>query len=502
MDAHFFRCLAREACPRLIGKRLERISSPWPGMWTIKLGARDFLVFGMVGREPVFFFDSSVPDNPSHPPAQVMGARKRLQGRRITQCVPDWQRRRLHLGFADQEPGFGVCSSRGGLETATTLPAHDELTVSWPRAQELVQDPAIWKRCAAATPALRRKLTVHPEQADFLLDVLHAGACESFVLERNKEVVQVLPALFSFMVKAEPVYASALEAAAVAGRLAVQKHLSTRDESAVQENRSQRKRIKRGLDLIEADRQKALSRVEEGRRAELIKARLHELNGATKTDRLYIADETGGSIELSLDKKLSILENMQRMFLQAAKGKRGLSHIARREAELRQALGRLERGESVEEQARSLPKKTSPKTSATGVAPWKKYVTDDGLVLLRGKNSRANDRLVRERGRPWDLWFHAMNGPGAHVLLLRRHDAQETPEHSLRQAAVIAGLHSHYAGADKAEVLCAKVKDVRKTRHLAQGQVKVERVWRTFVVRLDPEEERRLEEATSVGREE
>ncbi len=120
------------------------------------------------------------------------------------------------------------------------------------------------------------------------------------------------------------------------------------------------------------------------------------------------------------------------------------------------------------------------------------FRTSDGFAAYRGKNAKANHELLSRAASPHDLWFHAAGGPGAHVILKLDYPDQEPPERSLEQAAALAGLRSHYAGSDRAEVLCARVRDVRKVKGAALGSVRVDQVRQTLAVDLDPGLETRL----------
>ena len=41
----------------------------------------------------------------------------------------------------------------------------------------------------------------------------------------------------------------------------------------------------------------------------------------------------------------------------------------------------------------------------------------DGSLILVGRNNRQNDNLTFRTAAPTDLWFHAQNIPGSHVIL-------------------------------------------------------------------------------------
>lgn len=61
-----------------------------------------------------------------------------------------------------------------------------------------------------------------------------------------------------------------------------------------------------------------------------------------------------------------------------------------------------------------MPQKSRPKGSQTGPL---RVVSDDGVVILVGRNSRQNEVVTFERSSPDDLWLHARGVPGGHVVI-------------------------------------------------------------------------------------
>ena len=87
-----------------------------------------------------------------------------------------------------------------------------------------------------------------------------------------------------------------------------------------------------------------------------------------------------------------------------------------------------------------------------------------------GRSPTGNAELPFRVARPDDLWFHARNIPGAHVVL--RLDApREASEAELQAAAALAAFHSKARAADKVEVDYTRRKYVRKQAGGAPGLV-------------------------------
>jgi len=229
----------------------------------------------------------------------------------------------------------------------------------------------------------------------------------------------------------------------------------------------------------------------------LVLAHLYLLNGSQRMESIALDDGLGQITVVELNPAKTLLENMQWFFSRAKKGDRGLPVVRERRenlerqceavacAEMVVASPGAPSGDTVAPKKMSIPKKY--RTLAIHM-----YRTDDYFLLIRGKNQKANHQLLSQLASPFDYWFHAQGGPGAHVILKRDFEAQDVPRRSIEQAATIAALSSWQRDSDKAQVLCALVRDVRKIKGAALGQVQVDQVRESVVVAMDPELEGRL----------
>ena len=187
---------------------------------------------------------------------------------------------------------------------------------------------------------------------------------------------------------------------------------------------------------------------------------------------------------------------MEKYFRLAAKAQRGFPHIERRRFELRRELEDLEAGRT----DFSTPEaKRAP--AADGPPPLPKrykglavslFRSSDGFAIIRGKNKQANHDILSKAASPFDYWFHVADGPSSHIILKRDHPGQDVPETTLNEAAILCGLKSFRKDDGKADVMYALVKDVRKVKGFAPGQVMVDRKLGTLRVELDPALEKKL----------
>lgn len=109
-------------------------------------------------------------------------------------------------------------------------------------------------------------------------------------------------------------------------------------------------------------------------------------------------------------------------------------------------------------------------------------VTPGGFKLHWGKNNRSNDHVSRQLTGPDDLWFHAHNMPGCHLVLKRGERGGVVPEVDVLHAAAVAAAHSRGKDAGKVEVMVAEGRWVKKPKGARPGLVTVEH-YRTVMVR-------------------
>ncbi len=97
------------------------------------------------------------------------------------------------------------------------------------------------------------------------------------------------------------------------------------------------------------------------------------------------------------------------------------------------------------------------------------YQSEDGFLILVGRNNRQNDQLTLKQAAKQDIWLHTQNIPGSHVILVT--DGKEPSEMAIRQAAVLAAYHSKARDSAQVPVDFTKVKFVKKPNGAKPGMV-------------------------------
>lgn len=210
-------------------------------------------------------------------------------------------------------------------------------------------------------------------------------------------------------------------------------------------------------------------------------------------------DYAGGSVRLDLDPALAPTDNARRLYDAARKRQRAAERLptlierAERELErLRALIQRIERGEATAEEigveaARGGRKPTKDEQRR----PYRRYRTSGGLEVRVGRGAASNDELTLHHSHPEDIWLHARDVGGAHVVLRWADRVANPPAIDLTEAAVLAALHSRARTSGTVPVDWTRRKYVRKPRKAKPGLVLVERA-KTLFVQPDPALERRL----------
>jgi len=200
----------------------------------------------------------------------------------------------------------------------------------------------------------------------------------------------------------------------------------------------------------------------------------------------YFADGAP-TIEIELDESLTLAEEASRRFALYALSKRAISQIRTRMAEV---TGRLRESraeqESLEKELASgqqlaAPLKSVPLASAGGsrkpvqkIPGVRRYLSSDGLEILVGRTARDNDHLTFKIARPSDLWLHAADYGGSHVVV-RNSNKKGVPHRTLIEAAQLAAWFSQARKDAKVDVHHTERKFVAKLKGANPGLVRMQR---------------------------
>ena len=222
------------------------------------------------------------------------------------------------------------------------------------------------------------------------------------------------------------------------------------------------KKLRRRIANIEADLAGFKEPDKLKRQADALAQLLHTLKRGDGEIALPDPDDPESTILLQLDKRLTPGENLTRLYERVKKTRRAIEVAERRLAE---AHLELAAGESPETNYEKRP-------GAKIKVPYRRFRSSDGWLILAGRNSKENDRLLKE-AKGWDLWLHARDGAGAHVLLKKPGRDGRVPERTLIEAAGVAAQNSKLSNESYVEVMVVEAQRVRKVKGGGPGRVHV-----------------------------
>jgi len=207
----------------------------------------------------------------------------------------------------------------------------------------------------------------------------------------------------------------------------------------------------------------------------------------------YFADDAA-AIEIELDEQTTLPEEAERRFALYSRSKRAVKQItARLEMIMRQLQALNSRAESLEKivaarDERALEEfatasappnvvgglKSKPGKKEKKIPGTRRYISADGFEILVGRAARDNDYLTFKVARPNDLWLHAADYGGSHVVV-RNATRKEVPYRTIVEAAQLAAQFSQARKDPKVDVHYTERKFVSKSKGAAPGLVRLTR---------------------------
>jgi len=245
------------------------------------------------------------------------------------------------------------------------------------------------------------------------------------------------------------------------------------------------KRKRRAVERVKRGLEQARRSPELRQKGQLLLAKKHEFRRGQSVQRLTDFDgET--VVEIEVDPRLGAVENAEALFRRAKKGERVATRSPQRLGELERDIEKLERevdaardasgvglGKLADRHDRRTPRQDARKHDEK--IRFRRYTVSGGWEVLVGKSNRDNDLLTQRVAAPSDLWFHARQAPGSHVVLRRAGRKEHPDKRAILETAAIAAYHSKAGKSSKVAVLYTEKRHVRKPRGAKPGLVTVSR---------------------------
>ena len=197
-------------------------------------------------------------------------------------------------------------------------------------------------------------------------------------------------------------------------------------------------------------------------------------------------DENVPTIEIKTEENLSLTEAAEKFFKRYTKARNAQTEISKRLEianqkidNLRLQKDRLEAAIAEEdegflsdflgEKIEKLVVKSKDKQTENFKGA-RSYKSSDDFEILVGKGAKDNDFLTFRIAKSSDLWMHAADYPGSHVVV-KNPNRKEIPQKTLLEAAQIAAFFSHAREQPKVAVHYTQKKFVNKPKGASAGLV-------------------------------
>jgi hypothetical protein len=458
LDSTTARKLVAEIGPRVVGARVAAVLAPGADCLILELSGERRLFFGAVTLKalPILFLlnDSTLLPAPGREGVPPFAAQ--LRGSTIVSLAP-----------LDDRPGAVVhirWTSQAGrtIERRLTvdLGRNPSLSLADARAEEVSATP----ETAATAPTVARwhddrgrphaRLSSEdrnePAEKTHRFESLNAAACFMFT--------ELWPEL----------------------------NLTRRRDALERIVVRRLKRTRRAMDKVQIEIDDSGNADQYRHMGQLLLTRQGEI-GRGKTS-VTLTDYDGETpVVIELDPRLGPQQNAETLFRRARKAERRSERAPVRLGELEEKAEDFQRvaeslaGASPDDIAvleeRFLPTRpvVSDRKAPKERVRFRTYRISGGWEVLVGKSNQDNDLLTHKMARPDDLWFHARQVAGSHVVLRKSGHKAEPDKQAILEAAAIAAFHSKAGKSSKVSVCYTEKRHVRKVRGGKPGLAAVAR---------------------------
>ncbi len=217
------------------------------------------------------------------------------------------------------------------------------------------------------------------------------------------------------------------------------------------------------------------------KRAELLSANFTQLKKGM--DSITVDDlETGEPVTISLDPELYPQDNIGRLYKRAARMKKKAPRVKERIRVVQSEIAALEDELFAIAQAESLAdlpeddnRKTKQKKASTDkLAGIIRINLEDGFFVYIGRHNKGNQVLYNQKLGPDDLWFHAKDIPGSHVVL-KNPGGKDIPDSMIERAAELAAWFSKARNDTRVEIQYTDKSNLYSSKGKGQGFVLLRR---------------------------
>ena len=207
--------------------------------------------------------------------------------------------------------------------------------------------------------------------------------------------------------------------------------------------------------------------------------------------------EDAPEIEVEIDENVSLQDEAASRFRLYGKAKRAREEIAERMVQVDREIAQLDRrveeilkiiekqdetalasfvseGPAAKQLGKSKSRQDTRARQEARIPGVRRYLSSDGYEVLVGRAARDNDNLTFKVAQPNDLWMHAGDYPGSHVVV-RNPTRKEIPHRTIIEAAQLAGRFSQASEDTRVVIHYTPRKFLSKIKGAAPGLVRLSR---------------------------
>ncbi|QCK14785.1 NFACT RNA binding domain-containing protein [Mangrovivirga cuniculi] len=215
---------------------------------------------------------------------------------------------------------------------------------------------------------------------------------------------------------------------------------------------------------------------------DIIMANMHNISPGIKKVELQDFYNNNEMVEIPLKKGLSPQKNAENYYRKAKNQEKEIEMLLEKIEESNERIDELDSLKKFVQNENDLKalKKTVKNLGLDSrgrqteiIKPYKPY-EKDGFQIWVGKNASSNDELSLKYGYKEDLWLHAKDVPGSHVLI-KHQSGREIPKTVIEFAAALAAKYSKRKNDTLCPVIVTPKKYIRKVKGSPAGAVMVDK---------------------------
>ncbi len=519
MDAHLLH-IASKSLDSLVGARISKIYRYDDDIYVFSLygkGKKQYLTARTGKNLPFLFISDYHNARGETPPAHVMRLRKYLVGKRIINMYAAWWERIVFFQVSqeDKEPIWFKIDLKKGVDFCQS-PYELYQKPEWKELENIdelkaILDPKLKTYPYYFTPPLRKTLQAMLEEThdetDAFLDVksliidLESGEGDLFHYtgEDGKKEMYAWQLPKSLQEdKCEEIFDNPTYALNEYGKsLLLSTLTSDAKKQAAKPHLAQIKKLQTLKEKLDDEYTRLIDMYNKKELALKLQSNLYLFDKESKQGEIIIEGES-----YTINKKLTVRENMENLFHQSLRGKRGLVHVEVRKQnvemqideekeKLQQALllSQVPKNYSISDNAKHKKEKTelNPKQKSKKYDNVPKQVlvreSVDGFTILLGKDVKGNG-LALKMASPNDYWLHTADGASAHAIIKRDHAGLEIPQSTFDEAGRMVAEKSPFKFDEKALIQYAYAKNIQAMKKAGAGKVRIVKSEGSFWVAL------------------